>query len=155
MLASTITPDAPAATRAFELRQRPLRILPRQRGEPAQPIGMRGARRRHVVVHDARSFEAHLRTAPIAVRAGQRDDADVDADFVHRANAQIVVEHRRHGRHERRAVEMDGAHAACHGAHRVARAAMALQQREPRLGEAVGVDVDDRARHESLRLTRR
>ena len=54
MLASTITPDAPAGDRALELRQRALRVLPRQRREPAQAVRVRGARRRHVVVHDAR-----------------------------------------------------------------------------------------------------
>ena len=43
---------------------------------------------------------------------GERHDADVDAARVHRLQAQVVVEHRRHRRHERRAVEMDRAQAA-------------------------------------------
>ena len=133
--------------RAIELDQREIGILPRQRSEPFDAPAICGARGRHVVVHDARRLEAHVATAPVTVGTGQRHDADVDAMFVHRLEAKVVVEHRRDRRHERSAIEMDRAQAATHRFHRVAWRAVLLQQPEPRLGEAMGVDVDDGAGH--------
>ena len=112
MLASTMTPDAPAATARSSSARARASYCHGKRSEPPQPIGMSGPRRRHVVVHDPRRLEAYLRAAPIAVRTGQRNDADIHAVLVHRSQAQSVVEHRRNRRHERRAVEMDRAQAA-------------------------------------------
>ena len=129
----------------FELGERALRILPRERCEPAQAIGMRRACRSHVVIHDLCRLKARVGSTPVAVRTGERDDGHIDPDLVHRPQPQIVVEHRRDRCHERRTVEMDRAHAAGDLAHGVARAAMLLQQREPRLGQAVSVHIDDRA----------
>ena len=69
MLASTITPDAPAAMRALELGQRERSgYCHGSDANQRSRSGMRGARRRHVVVHDPRRLQAHLRTAPVAVR---------------------------------------------------------------------------------------
>ncbi len=129
----------------IEFGERQVRILPRQRREPAQAVRMRGARSRHIVVHDACGVQADLGTAPVAVGTGERHDADVDAAFVHRREPQVVVEHRRHGRHEWRAVEVDRAKPPRDGLDGVARSAVLLQEVEPRLGEAVRVDVDNRA----------
>ena len=128
---------------ALELGERKRLVLPGQRREPAQSIGVRGARGRHVVVHDAGSLQADLGRSPIAVRTRERDHADVHAVLVHRLQPQVVIEHRGNRRHERRAVEMNGAQAAANFLHRVARRAVVLQQIEPRLGEGVGVDIDD------------
>ena len=136
--------------RTTELSQRKIRILPGKRCEPAQPIRMRSLRRRHVIVHDPCGLEADFRAAPVAIRARERDDADVDAMRVHRLQPQVVVEHRRHRRHERGAVQVNRAQSAADLLHRVARAAVFLQQREPRLGQAVRMNIDNGNRHANL-----
>ena len=147
MFASTITPASAGGAGTLELAQcAALRVLPGQRREPAQPRRMGGLRRGHVVVHDLRGPQAHVGRSPIAVGAREREDADVDAVLVHRSQSQVVVEHRRHRRHERRAVEMDGAQSAANLRDRVARPAVPLQKLEPRLGQAMRVDVDDGTR---------
>ena len=106
---------------------------------------MSGPRSSHVVVHDARRLEAYIRASPVAVRAGQRHNADIDAVFVHRCESQSVVEHRGNRRHERRAIEMDRTQAAADLLDGVARRAVLLQKPKPRFGETVRMDIDHRA----------
>src|ERR1700674_115623 len=106
---------------------------------------MTSPRSSHVVVHNSRRLEAYVRAAPIAVRTGQRHNADINAMFVHRSESQSIVEHRGNRRHERRAIEMDRAQAAADLLDGVARRSVLLEEQKPRFGETVGMDIDHRA----------
>ena len=147
MLASTMTPDAPAA-------------CARSSSASARSGYCHGSdanqRRRSGCAVCAAAMSSfmiraacRLTSGPPQKQFGHVSDthADVHAAFVHRLHAQAVVEHRRHRRHERRAVEVDRAQAAGDGLHRVPRAAVLLQELKPRLGEAMRVYVDDRTCH--------
>src|SRR6185436_15568716 len=80
---------------------------------------------------------------------GQGHHRHVDTHAIHVLDAQVPVEHLGHRRHERRAVQMNGAQPACNRLERVARTAMLLEQLEPFVVEHVGMYVDDDA-HWSL-----
>ena len=55
MLAMTMTPTAPSSQVRRELLDRPLRVLPRQRGEPADPVPDRRAAASAIEAFDSRA----------------------------------------------------------------------------------------------------
>src|SRR5579883_368199 len=136
--------DGALGAGAVELGHRLLRVLPGERGHPADAVRPLRLRPRHVVVHHLRRLEADLRPAPIDVGAGQGEDGEIDLGLVHLLDAQLVVEMAFLRRHEGGAVPHDGARPVLAGPHRVARAAMLRDERDPLLAQHVRVDVDDR-----------
>ena len=80
------------AASAIELFNGPLGILPGQRREPPNAIGIGRLRLGHGVIGFTRCAAADLFIAPVHIGTSERHHRDVNASGVHVLDAQVVIE---------------------------------------------------------------